>query len=323
MCHREAVQPVASDATRGLHVLVGDRRPAPDHDPRIGDAGHPRVDVDGRAVVDSANVYPVLVGAGDIASCSYTGDSATASLLDRIPGTVFAAGDTVYESGSSAEFANCYAPTQGRFRSRTLPVPGNHEYGSAGAAPYFAYFGSRAGTPGGRVWHAYDLGGWRIYGLNSNCASAGGCGPGSAQEAWLRADLAANPRKCVAAIWHHPLFSSGAHGSTAATRPLWQALYDAGAELVINGHDHDYERFSRPGTGRLGRSRTRGSASSSQAPAVPGCAPSGTTTRPNSEVRRTGVRGVLKLELKTTGYTWRFLPVAGSTWTDSGSGSCH
>ena len=113
-----------------------------------GTAGHPRVDVDGFAVVDSASAYPVLVGAGDIASCSYTGDSATASLLDRIPGTVFAAGDTVYESGSSAEFANCYAPTWGRFRSRTLPVPGNHEYGSAGAAPYFAYFGSRAGTPG-------------------------------------------------------------------------------------------------------------------------------------------------------------------------------
>ncbi len=285
-----------------------------------GTAGHPRVDVDGFAVVDSASAYPVLVGAGDIASCSYTGDSATASLLDRIPGTVFAAGDTVYESGSSAEFANCYAPTWGRFRSRTLPVPGNHEYGSAGAAPYFAYFGSRAGTPG-QGWYAYDLGGWRIYGLNSNCASAGGCGPGSAQEAWLRADLAANPRKCVAAIWHHPLFSSGAHGSTAATRPLWQALYDAGAELVINGHDHDYERFAPqapdgsadPDTGiREFVAGTGGAGLRSFG-----------TVRPNSEVRKTGVRGVLKLELKTTGYTWRFLPVAGSTWTDSGSGSCH
>ena len=208
-----------------------------------GTAGHPRVDVDGFAVVDDASAYPVLVGAGDIASCTSSGDSATAALIDRIPGTVFAAGDTAYQSGTAAEFANCYRPTWGSFKWRTRPVPGNHEYLTTGAGPYFAYFGSQAGTAG-EGWYAYDVGTWRIYSLNSNCASVGGCGPGSAQEAWLRADLAANPRACVAAIWHHPLFSSGVHGGTDATRPLWEALYEAGADLVINGHDHDYERFA-------------------------------------------------------------------------------
>jgi hypothetical protein len=276
--------------------------------------------VDGFAVVAAVSADPVLVGAGDIASCSSSGDSATAALIDRIPGTVFTAGDAVYPSGTTAQFADCYNPTWGRHKWRTRPVPGNHEYATSGAGPYFAYFGSRAGMAG-QGWYAYDLGAWRIYSLNSNCDLVGGCGPGSAQEAWLRADLAANPRECVAAVWHHPLFSSGVHGGTDSTRPLWDALYEAGAELVLNGHDHDYERFApqRPdgtadadagirefvvGTGGVGQRAF-------------------STVRANSEMRKTGVLGVIKLELKTTGYTWRFVPVSGSTWTDSGSASCH
>ena len=285
-----------------------------------GTAGHPRVDVDGFAVVDDASAYPVLVGAGDIASCSSSGDSATAAVIERIPGTVFAAGDIAYESGTAAEFANCYGPTWGSFAWRTRPVPGNHEYLTTGADPYFAYFGSQAGTAG-EGWYAYDVGTWRVYGLNSNCASVGGCGPGSAQEAWLRADLAANPRACVAAIWHHPLFSSGMHGGTAETRPLWDALYEAGADLVINGHDHDYERFApqRPdGTADAGtgiREFVVGTGGR--------VLRSFSTIQANSEARKAGVLGVLKLELKTGGYAWRFVPVAGSTWTDTGSATCH
>jgi hypothetical protein len=285
-----------------------------------GTAGHPRVDVDGFAVVDDASAYPVLVGAGDIASCSSSGDSATAALIDRIPGTVFAAGDTAYQSGTAAEFANCYRPTWGSFRWRTRPAPGNHEYLTTAADPYFAYFGSQAGTAG-EGWYAYDVGTWRIYSLNSNCAAVGGCGPGSAQEAWLRADLAANPRACVAAIWHHPLFSSGVHGGTDETRPLWDALYQAGADLVINGHDHDYERFAPQGPDGIADPST------GIREFVVGTGGGGlrsfSTIRANSEARRAGVFGVLKLELKTTGYTWRFVPVAGSTWTDTGSASCH
>jgi phosphodiester glycosidase/calcineurin-like phosphoesterase family protein len=283
-------------------------------------SGTGRVDVDGFAVVDSASAYPVLVGAGDISSCSNTGDSATAALLTRIPGTIFTAGDNAYESGTTAQYASCYDPTWGRHESRTRPVPGNHEYVTAKAAPYYAYFGSRAGTPG-QGWYAYDVGSWRIYSLNSNCASIGGCGAGSAQETWLRADLAANPRACVAAIWHHPLFSSGLHGGTTATRPLWQALQEAGADVVINGHDHDYERFAPQ------RSDGTADAGAGIREFVVGTGGRGlrafSTARPNSVVRKTGVLGVLKFELKAGSYTWQFVPVSGSTWSDSGSADCH
>ncbi len=185
---------------------------------------------------------------------------------------------------------------------------------------YFAYFGSRAGTAH-QGWYAYDLGAWRIYGLNSDCAHVGGCGPGSPQVTWLRADLAANPRACVAAIWHHPLFSSGVHGGTTSTRPLWDALYEAGADLVLNGHDHDYERFAPQ--------RPDGTADPAHGirEFVVGVGGGGlrsfATIRANSQAHKAKVFGVLKLELKTTGYTWRFVPVAGKTWTDSGSASCH
>ncbi|MFL5720321.1 MAG: phosphodiester glycosidase family protein [Chloroflexota bacterium] len=286
----------------------------------LGTAGHPRVAIDGFAVVDSASTYPVLVGAGDISSCANSGDAKTTRVLERIPGTVFTAGDNAYDSGSAAQYANCYHPMWGRFKGRTRPVPGNHEYETARAVPYFAYFGARAGTPG-QGWYAYDVGTWRVYSLNSNCSAVGGCGAGSPQEAWLRADLAANPRTCVAAIWHHPLFSSGEHGNNAATRGLWNALYEGGADIVINGHDHDYERFApqRPdgtgdaakgirefvvGTGGVGLRRF-------------------STTRANSQVRKSTVLGVLRLELKSASYAWRFMPVAGSTWTDTGSTACH
>ncbi|HEY6015076.1 MAG TPA: phosphodiester glycosidase family protein, partial [Candidatus Limnocylindrales bacterium] len=184
----------------------------------------------------------VLVGAGDIASCGLTADTATAKLVAGIAGTVFAAGDEAYESGSAAEFKNCYAPTWGPFLDRTYPVPGNHEYVTSGAAGYFNYFGARAGAAGAG-WYAYDLGTWRIYALNSNCAVVG-CDAGSAQETWLRDDLAANPRACVLAYWHHPRFSSGQHGNDSEVAALWNDLYAAGADVIVNGHDHDYERFA-------------------------------------------------------------------------------
>ena len=283
-------------------------------------SGTGRVDVDGFAVVDSASVYPVLVGAGDIASCSRSGDSATSAVLDRIPGTVFTAGDNAYESGTAAQYASCYHPTWGRHKTRTRPVPGNHEYRTTNAAPYFEYFGSRAGTPG-QGWYAYDVGTWRIYSLNSNCTFVGGCGAGSAQEAWLRADLAANPRACVAAIWHHPLFSSGVHGGTTTTRSLWKALQEAGAEVVITGHEHDYERFApqrSDGTADAGAG-IRAFVVGTGGGELRGFA----TVRANSVVRKSGVLGVLKLKLKAGSYSWRFVPVSGSTWSDSGSASCH
>ncbi len=284
-----------------------------------GTAGHPRVDVDGFAIVDSASPYPVLVGAGDIASCAYTADSATASLISRIPGTVFAAGDIAYETGTAAQLAACYHPTWGRFRSRTRPAPGNHDYSTPGAAPYYAYFGSRAGTAG-QGWYAYDLGSWRVYSLNSNCSSIGGCGASTAQMQWLAGDLAANPRACVAAVWHHPLFSSGVHGPDTSMRPAWEILQAAGADVVLNGHDHDYERFAPQlpnGAAAVAGIREF----------VVGTGGAGLRSfgkvMPNSELRKTGVHGVLKLELLSGSYRWTFVPVAGSTWTDAGTSSCH
>ena len=259
---------------------------------------------------------PVLVGAGDIASCSHDDDEATAKLLDSIPGVVFTAGDDAYPNGTAADFTSCYEPTWGRHKRRTRPAPGNHDYRSAGGAAYYAYFGAVAGDSGAG-YYSYDLAGWHIISLNSNVAMAAG----SAQEQWLRADLAAHRAACTLAYWHHPRFSSGEHGSSTASEPLWQALYDANADVVIAGHDHTYERFApQTPTGTLDSARGMrefvvgtGGASFYEFP----------TIRANSEVRNNTTHGVIKLTLRANGYDWEFVPVAGGTFRDSGSGRCH
>lgn len=263
---------------------------------------------------------PVLVGAGDTAACDSAGAKETAKLLGQIPGTIFVAGDLAYPNGTGAEFANCYGATWGQYTARTRPAPGNHEYGTTGAAAYFAYFGAAAGNPN-EGYYSYDLGAWHIVVLNSNCDQIGGCGPGSPQEQWLRADLAAHPAFCTLAYWHHPRFSSGPHGSNAALQPLWQALYDGGADVVLNGHDHDYERFApQTPTGVLDRARgirefVVGTGGRSHY----------TIKQPiaNSEVHNDTAFGVLKLTLHPRGYDWQFIPVAGQRFADAGSASCH
>jgi hypothetical protein len=260
---------------------------------------------------------PVLVGAGDIASCSSSGDTATAKLLAAIPGTVFTAGDNAYERGTLAEFGSCYDPTWGAVESRTRPSTGNHDYGTSGASGYFTYFGWRAGSAG-KGYYAYNLGTWRIYVLNSNCAAVGGCGAASPQTRWLKADLAANPRRCVLAYWHHPLFSSGVHGNNASVRGFWYALYAAHADVVINGHDHDYERFARQTpTGSASSSGIRefvvGTGGRSLRDFV--------TVQPHSLVRNSSTFGVLKLTLHATSYDWRFIPQSGKTFGDSRTGA--
>ena len=261
----------------------------------------------------------VLVGAGDIAVCgaSQTGDEATASLLDGISGTVFTAGDNAYPNGSASDYSSCYAPSWGRHKSRTRPAPGNHEYSTLGASGYFGYFGSAAGDPS-KGYYSYELGPWHIVVLNSNFAM----NAGSPQEQWLRADLAANSTPCTLAYWHHPRFSSGAnHGSSPTSQPLWQALYDAGADVLIVGHDHTYERFApQTATGVLDMGR-------GLREFVVGTGGAGLyawgTIAANSEVRDNSTKGVLKLTLRSDRYEWQFVPVAGSSFTDSGSASCH
>jgi hypothetical protein len=258
-----------------------------------------------------------LLAAGDIATCAGAGDEATAKLLDGLGGTVATLGDNVYESGSAQQYADCYAPTWGRHKARTRPAPGNHDYQTAGAAGYFGYFGGAAGTPG-EGWYSYDLGAWHVVVLNSNLALAAG----SAQERWLRADLAANPAACTLAYWHHPRFSSGgSHGNFAGAAAAWQALYAAGADVVLGGHEHNYERFAPQDP------------SGKADPAfglrqfVVGTGGKGhygfAAAKANSEARNADAFGVLRLTLRPGGYDWAFVPVAGQSFADRGTGACH
>lgn len=259
---------------------------------------------------------PVLVGVGDISN-SGSGDSATAALLDSIPGTVFTLGDNVYNNGTAAEFSNYYEPTWGRHKARTRPSPGNHDYNTSGATGYYNYFGAQAG-PSGRGYYSYDLGNWHIVSLNSNISMAAG----SAQEQWLRADLAASTKPCTAAYWHHPLFTSGAnHAPSTATRPLFQALYDHNADVVLTGHNHQYERFA-PQNPNGGLDTARGIRSFVAGMGGAGHYSFG-TIRPNSEARNSDTYGVLKLTLRSNSFDWQFVPEAGKSYTDSGTTACH
>jgi len=286
--------------------------------------------------VSALDTDPVLVGAGDIASCGRTGDEATASLLEGINGTVATLGDNAYESGTALEFSDCYGPSWGRLslKPRTMPSVGNHEYYTAGASGYFGYFGDAASPtePGCKVnckgYYSYDLGSWHVVVLNSNCDKVGGCGAGSPQEVWLRNDLQDHPSACTAAYFHHPRFSSSGIGNNSAMGPFWKALYEAGAEVVLNGHAHNYERFA-PQTpdGQLDQAQgirefVVGTGGRSLNKFV-------TPYQNNSEVRLTddsfpaGNYGVIKLTLYPTGYDWQFIPQTGQTFTDTGSAACH
>ena len=263
----------------------------------------------------------VLVGAGDIADCrTLAGAEATFKLLDKISGTVMAVGDLAYPDGSKENFA-CYDKTWGRARSRTRPAPGNHEFHAAGATPYFEYFGVLAGDDK-TGYYSYDLGAWHIVVLNSECNGVGGCEAGSPQERWLRADLASHPVACTLAYWHKPLFSSGsAHGNDLTMKPLWDALYKANADVVVNGHDHDYERFA-PQTPDGAHDSARGIREFVVGTGGKGLRPFG-APKPNSEARNADAFGVLKLTLHANSYDWQFIPEEGKGYSDSGSGVCH
>ena len=242
---------------------------------------------------------------------------------DLLVGAGYAAvlllGDIQYEDGAYSKFLASYDPSWGRVKSITRPAPGNHEYQSGSAADYYRYFGAAAGDPA-KGYYSYDLGGWHIVALNSNCSFVGGCGAGSTQEQWLRADLASHPASCTLAYWHHPRFSSGSHGSDATYTAFWQALYDANADLVLVGHDHDYERFA-PQTPSGGPDLVRGirqfvvGSGGKEIRTFP-------STAPNSEARDVTSLGVLELTLGAGAYEWRFRPAVGS-FADSGSTSCH
>ena len=277
---------------------------------------------------------PVIAAAGDIAcdpaSGSYNGGSGTAASChmkatsDLLVGSglskVLTLGDNQYEKGELAKFKQSYDPSWGRVKAMTRPSVGNHEYGTARASGYFDYFGASAGDRS-KGYYSFDVGAWHLIALNSNCSAVGGCGAGSAQAKWLKADLARNPAVCTLAYWHHPRFSSGQHGNNTSVSTFWQLLYAAGADVVLAGHDHDYERFA-PQTPAGAADPANGIREF-----VVGTGGKNhygfSAVRPNSQVRNSTVYGVLKLTLHPAGYDWRFVPEPGKTFTDSGTGTCH
>ena len=271
----------------------------------------------------------VIIGAaGDIAcqpgrrrnSPEVCGMESTAKVLEAIrPDAVLALGDNQYPSGSLADFEASYADTWGAYRAITFPVPGNHEYETPGARGYFGYFGKRAGEPD-KGYYSYDLGGWHLIALNSECHQIGGCGDSDPQARWLRQDLEAHPRKCVLAYWHRPRFSSGPHGNDRDLDALWRILAGARADVVLAGHDHDYERFTPMNAG--GEADPEG--------VMQFVAGTGGRShykfrdpKPTSKARITGHHGVLRLQLTEQAYTWEFTAAPKAEVLDSGNGQCH
>ncbi len=277
---------------------------------------------------------PVIAAAGDIAcepaDLNYNNGTGTVlgcrmkATSDLLVGANLSAvlllGDNQYEDGALVKFQKSYNPTWGRVKAITHPAAGNHEYASRGAAGYFAYFGPAAGDPT-KGYYSYDIATWHVVALNSNCAQVEGCAMGTPQERWLRADLAAHPRRCTLAYWHHPRFSSGWHGDDPAYDAFWRDLYRTGADVVLVGHDHDYERFAPQdpngvadpkrgirefvvGTGGKSSYGFRG-------------------IQANSEVRNAGTFGILHMTLHPSSYEWKFISEPGKTFTDSGRASCH
>jgi PA14 domain-containing protein/calcineurin-like phosphoesterase family protein len=270
---------------------------------------------------------PVIAAAGDIAcpaniatptTCrhQYTSDILASRGFDA----VLPLGDNQYLTGALSDFQAYYDPTWGRVKSITHPTPGNNDYQTPGASGYFGYFGAAAGDPQ-KGYYSYDLGSWHIIALNSNCSNVGGCEAGSPQEQWLRADLASKSNACTLAYWHHARFSSGtAHGSDARTQALWQALYDFHADVVLSGHEHNYERFA-PQAPTGAADPANGIREFVVGTGGRNLYAFGSPIA-NSIVRNSATFGVLKLALHSASYEWQFLPEAGSSFTDSGSAAC-
>lgn len=252
--------------------------------------------------------------------CGVDQDEKTAQLLAENPGEILAVGDIAYDTGEMWTYTKCFEESWGAFKDRIHPVPGNHDYQVAGAVNYYSYFGAAAGEPG-KGYYSFNVGSWHIIALNSMCTQIGGCGPDAPQTLWLKADLEANTAQCTLAYFHHPRWSSGLAGSIYWMDALWQQLYAHDVDIALGGHDHDYERFApQDPAGNADPARgirqfvigTGGAYNRAFNPILP-----------NSEAHATDVFGVLKLTLRPDTYNWEFLPAEGTTFTDSGSGTCH
>ncbi|MEO8679668.1 MAG: metallophosphoesterase [Vicinamibacterales bacterium] len=274
----------------------------------------------GGGTTPSTGQTAVVLGAGDIGMCGADGITplpsvaATARLVAGLQGQVILAGDIAYLHGSAANFRDCFNPSWGPFRSRWRPVPGNHEYESAGAAPYFAYFGEDAGA-GATGYYSFMAGDWLVLMLNSNIPA----GRGSAQFEFARQQLEAQRTPCTLAVWHHPLFASGPNGANAVMRDIWSLLETADAEVVLTGHDHLYERFARQTAGGVAdpakgvRQFVAGTGGAELYGFV--------RTSANSEVRIAQF-GIVRFTLKPAQFEWEFLTTNGAV-ADSGLDTCH
>ncbi len=280
--------------------------------------------VHGKASVD-------VVAAGDIADCNSDAHHKTAALVDRIkPSVVLALGDLAYPNGSLDDYLDCYDTSWGKFRSFTRAAVGNHEYHTAHAGAFYAYFCGSSGEPF-RGYYSFEIGAWHAVVLNSNCGSDpdvpasvkdefGGCGAGSPQARWLEADLASHPAKCTLAMWHHPRFTSGTHGDAVFMKDLWRILDAHGADLVLTGHVHNYERFAPlDADGRPHESgRMREINIGTGGHELTGFA----QVRSGSEIRDQSSHGVVHLTLDESSYSWEFVPVDGDSFTDRGDATC-
>lgn len=268
---------------------------------------------------------PIILAAGDIGDCTRTSDDATGQTLDGLPGIVMPLGDNAYLNGTIDEYNNCYAPNWGRQKARTKPVAGNHDYNTPGAPGYFGYFGAAAGDPA-KGYYSFTAGDWFVLVINTGTDKPVNYEAGSAQEQWIRSELAAHNQQCTLAVWHHPRFSTtlGRDPIRPEVTAIWNALYQYGVDLVLNGHDHSYQRFApqKPdgtldnafGIRQIVVGTGGGEGLYEFAPIPPGS---------NLEVRNNDTWGVLKVTLKATGYNWQFIRSAGGSFTDSGSGTCH
>ena len=281
--------------------------------PALGCGEQPGSEMAPTGATAEATQPAVILATGDIAGCAdFYKDETTAEMVADMPGTILPLGDLVYQNGTRWQFRNCYDPSWGRLLSRSRPTPGNHEYRTGQAGPYYEYFGERAG-PAGKGYYTYTLGAWRIYSLNSERNIA-------EQTTWLRQHLKQNPSRCVLAYWHKPLYTSGPVPPTPEVRPLFKELWRARAEVVLNGHQHSYERFDPQDADSNYRAAgvrafVVGTGGAQLEP------PTGPLAK-NSKVHYVQGWGVLEMTLKESGYDWRFVPVPGSPKADSGSAKC-
>jgi hypothetical protein len=256
----------------------------------------------------------VLLAVGDIGFCEHQADDRVAELAAGLPGTIAMLGDNVYPQATAQVLRDCLQPAWGPMRDRIRPILGNHEYVGGSADAHFAFFGDAAGEPG-KGWYSYSLGDWHVVALNSNlCLTDAGCGPGTDQYDWLEEDVReadVADASCLLAYWHHPLLSSGRHGGVPEVRPLWSLVADAGVDVTLHGHDHTYERLSVDGVesfvvGTGGRSLYLWERD----------------PLPETRARHDQNYGLLYLVLGDGTFSWEFLPLGQTTFTDSGSGDC-